>query len=210
MTLSSDPSRKRGREEDDDDESRGRRLVKEEKPLAPEEPEEVLPPPPDEPEEVPPPPPEEPEEMTPPSHEEALTSQPVEVVYAPTLTADEATWSVNLFCEAFNRLRQVAVHLEVPASNDLLQRTVKDYIFKIHILDGDLERGMLAPSTMTTEMMAALTAPAPAPTPTVGLLWWGSCVPLFMCSSCVFVELVNLRDAGRSIHVSYNVLQCLW
>jgi hypothetical protein len=50
-----------------------------------------------------------------------------------------------LFREAFNRLRRVAVHLGVPAPNDLLQRTVKDYAFKIHILAGDLERGVLAP-----------------------------------------------------------------
>jgi hypothetical protein len=46
--------------------------------------------------------------------------QPVEAISAPALTADEATWSVNLFCEAFNRLRQVAIHLGVRAPNDPL------------------------------------------------------------------------------------------
>ena len=123
MASSSEPSRKRGREEDDDDESRRRRLVKEGTTLVPEEPEEVPPPPP----------------------EEASAPQPVEAVSAPPLTANEATWSVNLFREAFVRLRRVAVHLRVPVPNDPLQRTVKDYAFKIHILAGDLERGVLAP-----------------------------------------------------------------
>jgi hypothetical protein len=53
---------------------------------------------------------------------------------------------------------------------------VKDYAFKINVLVGDLERGVLAPSTTTAGMMAASTSPdlalalAPAPTPTVGLL----------------------------------------
>jgi hypothetical protein len=80
--------------------------------LAPEDPGEVSPPPPNEPEVVPPPPP---EEVPLPLPEEASAPQPVEVVSIPALTADEATWSVNLFCEVFNKLRQVAVHLGVPA-----------------------------------------------------------------------------------------------
>jgi hypothetical protein len=53
---------------------------------------------------------------------------------------------------------------------------VKDYAFKINVLVGDLERGVLAPSTTTAGMMAASTSPdlalALAPTPTVGLLRW--------------------------------------
>jgi hypothetical protein len=64
--------------------------------------------------------PEEPEEVSPPPPEEAPAPQPVEVVSAPTLTADEATWLVNLFYEAFNRRRQVAIHLGVIAPNDPL------------------------------------------------------------------------------------------
>jgi hypothetical protein len=52
---------------------------------------------------------------------------------------------VNLFCEAFMKLRKVVVHLGVPAPRDLLQMTVKDYAFKINILVGNLERGVLAP-----------------------------------------------------------------
>jgi hypothetical protein len=137
MASSSELSEKRGRVEEDDDESRHHRLVKEGTTLAPEEPEEVPPLPPDEPEEVPPPPPDEPEE--------ALAPQPVEAVSAPPLSADEATWSVNLFHDTFVRLRRVVVHLGVPVPNDPLQRTVKDYAFKTNILAGELERGVLAP-----------------------------------------------------------------
>jgi hypothetical protein len=50
-----------------------------------------------------------------------------------------------MFHEAFMMLRKVVVHLGVPALRDPLQMTVKDYAFKINILVGDLERGVLAP-----------------------------------------------------------------
>jgi hypothetical protein len=70
--------------------------------------------PPNEPEEVPPPLPDEPKE--------ALALQPV-VVHAPPLNAGEVTWSVNLFNDAFMKLRKVAVHLRAPVPNDPLQRT---------------------------------------------------------------------------------------
>jgi hypothetical protein len=69
---------KRGRgEEDDDDESRRRQHVKEGTALAPKE--------------VPLPPPNEPEEVLPPPPEEAPVPQPMEIISAPALTADEAT-----------------------------------------------------------------------------------------------------------------------
>jgi hypothetical protein len=126
MASSSKPSRKRGREEVP--------------PAPPAEPEEVPPPPPTELEEVPPPPP---AKVKPPLPKVAL--QPVVVVRAPPLNVDEATWSVNLFREAFVKLRKVVVHLGVPAPKDLLQMTVKDYAFKINVLVGDLESGVLAP-----------------------------------------------------------------
>jgi hypothetical protein len=71
--------------------------------------------------------------------------QPMAVMHAPPLNADEATWSVNLFRDAFVKLQKVTVHLGVPAPRDPLQMTVKDYAFKINILVGDLERGVLAP-----------------------------------------------------------------
>jgi hypothetical protein len=100
----------------------------------------VPPPLPTEPKEVPPP---LPEKVKPPPPQVAL--QLVAVVRAPPLNADEATWLVNLFCEAFVKLRKVAIHLRVPAPRDPLQMTVKDYAFKINILVGDLERGVLAP-----------------------------------------------------------------
>jgi hypothetical protein len=73
-------------------------------PPPPVEPKKVKPPPP---EEVPPPPLTEvklppPEEVKPPRRKVAL--QPVAVVRAPTLNADEATWLANLFHEAFVKL----------------------------------------------------------------------------------------------------------
>jgi hypothetical protein len=104
MASSSEPSRKRGREE-------------------------VPSPPPAEPEEVPLPPPAEPEEVKPPRPKVVLQS--VEVVRAPPLNAGEATWSVNLFREAFVMLRKVVVHLGIPAPRDPLQMTVKDYTLKL-------------------------------------------------------------------------------
>jgi hypothetical protein len=52
---------------------------------------------------------------------------------------------MSLFNKAFVKLQKVAVHLGVRGPNDLLQRTVKDYAFKINILARDLERGVLAP-----------------------------------------------------------------
>jgi hypothetical protein len=94
--------------------------------------EEVPLPPPVEPEKVPPPPPAVvppplPAEVKPPPHEEVKPPLPKEVkppwrkvalqlvpaVRAPALSVDEATWSANLFHEAFLKLRKVAVHLGV-------------------------------------------------------------------------------------------------
>jgi hypothetical protein len=94
---------------------------------------------------VPPPQPDKPKEALAPQPEEALTLQHVAVMRVPPLNADEATWLVRLFSDAFMKLPKVAAHLGVPGPNDPLQRTVKDYSFKINILAGDLERGVLAP-----------------------------------------------------------------
>jgi hypothetical protein len=108
-------------------------------PTPPTEPKVLLPPPPAEPEEVSPPPPEEVKLPLP-----KVALQPVAVVRATPLNADKATWLVNLF-RAFVKLRKVVVHLGVPAPRDPLQMTMKDYAFKINVLVGDLERGVLAP-----------------------------------------------------------------
>jgi hypothetical protein len=124
--------------------------------------EEVPPPPPAEPEEVPPPLPAEPEKVPQPSPaevkppppdvvkpplpdelEEALAPQPMAVVHAPPLNANEATWSVNLFRDAFMMLRNVVIHLGVPIPRDPLLMTMNNYAFKINIFVGDLERGVL-------------------------------------------------------------------
>jgi hypothetical protein len=95
---------------------------------------------------------------------------------APELTTEEAMWSVNLFCEAFSRLRWVAVYLDVQGPNDPLQRTVKDFTFKIHIFAGGLERSVLGPDDDDNgddgvfDDGDTTPAPTPTPTPTVGLL----------------------------------------
>jgi protein TonB len=91
--ASSEPSRKRGREEVP--------------PPPPAEPEKVLPPPPAKPEEVPPPPPKEvpppkPTELKPLPLEELklpqrkVAWQPVAPVRAPSVNVQAATWSVKL------------------------------------------------------------------------------------------------------------------
>jgi hypothetical protein len=105
--ASSEPSRKRGREE-------------------------VSPPPPAGPEEVPPPPPEEvspptptevkphlPKEVKPPPPKvvkpprRKVAWQPVAVVRAPALSAQDASWSAKLLHETFVKLRKLVVHLGV-------------------------------------------------------------------------------------------------
>jgi hypothetical protein len=43
------------------------------------------------------------------------------------------------------KLQKVVVHLGVPPTSHPLQTTVKDYAFKISVLVGDLERGVLPP-----------------------------------------------------------------
>jgi hypothetical protein len=138
------------------------------------EPEEVpLPPPP--PEEVPPPTaaevkPPPPEEVKPPRRKVAW--QPVAAVRAPVVNAQDASWSAKLLHPAFVNLGKVVVHLGVQPPSHPLQTTMIDYSFKINVLGGDLERGVLPPSTTIAVTMAASTSPAPAsaPTPTVGLL----------------------------------------
>jgi hypothetical protein len=158
--ASSDPSSRRGREEV---------LLP-----SPAELEKVPVPLPAEPEEVPPPPPEEvspsmPEEVKPPRRK--VAQQPVAPVRAPAVNVQDASWSVKLRHQAFMNLGKVVVHLGVQPPSHPLQMTVMDYAFKINVLVGELERGVLPPSTTTTmTTMAASTSPAPTPTPTVGLL----------------------------------------
>jgi hypothetical protein len=108
------------------------------------------------PEEVPPP---TPAEVKPPSPEKVKTPplkevmpprrkvalQPMAAVRAPALSAEDTSWSAKLFHEAFVKLRKVSVHLGVQPPSHPLQTTVKDYAFKINVLVGDLERGVLAP-----------------------------------------------------------------
>jgi hypothetical protein len=132
--ASSEPSRKRGREE-----------VPPPPPAEPEEvsplpPEEVLPPPPAE---VKPPPPEEVKQLKPPRHKVAW--QPVVPLRAPKVNVDDAGFSVKMLHQAFLSLGKVVVHLRVQRPTDPLQMTVLDYAFKINVLAGELERGVLPP-----------------------------------------------------------------
>jgi hypothetical protein len=112
-------------------------------------------------------------------------------VRAAPLSADEATWSVNLFCDAFVKLRKVAIHLRVPVPNYPLQRTVKDYAFKINILVGDLQRGVLTPvdndggDDGSLDGSGSDSDGGPPPAATTSCVF----VPLLICSSYVFVEL---------------------
>jgi hypothetical protein len=72
--------------------------------------------------------------------------------------------------QAFVHLVKVSVHVEVQPPTHPLQTTVMDYTFKINVLAGELERGVLPPSTTTATTMAASTSLALTPTPTVVLL----------------------------------------
>jgi hypothetical protein len=158
--ASSEPSRKRGREEVP--------------PPPPAKPKEVSRPPP---EEVPPPTPAEvkpppPEEVKPPRRK--VARQPVVPVRAPLVNVLDDSWSVKMLYQAFVKHGKVVVHLGVHQPTHPLQTTVIDYAFKINVLAGELERGVLPPpppsTTTTAKMMAASVSPAPAPTPMVGLL----------------------------------------
>jgi hypothetical protein len=93
--ASSEPSRKRGREE----------VLppppaepKEEPPTPPADPEEVSPPPPAEPEEVPPPPPEEVKRLKPPRRK--VARQPVVPLRVPKVEYSDACFSVKMPYEA--------------------------------------------------------------------------------------------------------------
>jgi hypothetical protein len=103
-------------------------------PLPP--PEEVLPPTPDE---VKPPPP---EEVKPPRRK--VARQPV-VPPALSVNVSDACWSVKILHQAFLILGKVVVHIGIQQPNHPLQTTVMDYAFKINVLAGELERGVLPP-----------------------------------------------------------------
>jgi hypothetical protein len=156
-------------------------------PPPPVEPEKVPPPPPAEPEDVPSPLPEEvppppPAEVKPPPPEEVkpqrrkVARQPVAAVRAPAVNVQDASWSAKLLHQAFVNLGKVVVHLGVQPPSHPLQTTMMDYVFKINVLVGELERGVLPPSTTTTmaastsQALAPTPAPALTPTPTMGLL----------------------------------------
>jgi hypothetical protein len=149
--TSSDPSRKRGREEVP-------------LPLLA-EPEEVPPAPP---EELPPPLPEEVKWLKPPRRKVPLPMR------APSVNAEDAYFSVNMLYQAWQSLKKMAIHLGVQRPPEPLQTTSMDYTFKVNVLAGHLEREVVPPppAPPPTTMMAASTSLAPTltPTPTVGLL----------------------------------------
>jgi hypothetical protein len=116
--ASSEPSKKRGREEVSPSPPAE---PKEEPPTPPAEPEEVPPPPPAEPEEVPPPPPEEVKRLEPPRREVARP-----FLRAPKLEYSDACFSVKMLYEAWQSLGKLAVHLGVQIPPGLKEMTVMD------------------------------------------------------------------------------------
>jgi hypothetical protein len=133
--ASSEPSRKRAREEVPPPPPAE---PKEEEPTLPADPEEVPPPPPAEPEEVPPPPPEEVKQLKPPRHK--VARQPVVPLRAPKVEYSDACFSVKMLYEAWQSLGKPVVHLGVQRPPSPLQTTVMDYAFKVNVLAGKLER----------------------------------------------------------------------
>jgi hypothetical protein len=132
--ASIEPSRKWGREEVPSPPP----AEPEEVPLSP--PEEVPPPPPVE---VKPPPPKEVKRLKPPQHK--VARQLVVPLCAPKVNVEDACFSVKMLHQAFLSLGKMVVHLGVQRPTDPLQTTVMDYAFKINILAGELERGVLPP-----------------------------------------------------------------
>jgi hypothetical protein len=120
--TSSDPSRKRGREEVP-------------LPLLA-EPEEVPPAPP---EEVPPPLPEEVKWLKPPRRKVPLPMR------APSVNAEDAYFSVNMLYQAWQSLKKMAIHLGVQRPPEPLQTTSMDYTFKVNFFAGHLEREVVPP-----------------------------------------------------------------
>jgi hypothetical protein len=110
--ASSDPSRKRGREEVP----------------SPTEPEEVPPPPP---EEVPLPPPEEVKRLKPPRRKVPIC--------IPSINVEDACFSVKMLYQTWQSLKKMVVHLGVQRPLEPLQTTVMDYAFKVNVLVGHLE-----------------------------------------------------------------------
>jgi hypothetical protein len=87
---------------------------------------------------------------------------------APKVNVEDACFVVKMPYHAWQSLGKVAVHLGVQRPIDPLQTTVMD-VFKVNVLAGDLERGVLPPPHPSMTMtMAASTSLAVAPT--VGLL----------------------------------------
>jgi hypothetical protein len=127
--ASSEPSRKRGREEVPPPPPTE---PKEEPLTPPAEPKEVPPPPPAEPEEVPPPPPEEVKRLKPPRRK--VARQPVVPLRAPVVAYLDACFSVKMLYEAWHSLGKLVVHLGVQRPPGPLQMTVMDYAFKVNIL----------------------------------------------------------------------------
>jgi hypothetical protein len=94
------------------------------------------------------------------------------------LVREDAPLSFPMSCK-------VSVHLGVQQHTHPLQMSVMDYTFKISVLAGELERGVLPSPSTTATTMAALTSPAPAPTLTLTVGSFGGdylcLIKLFLC-----------------------------
>jgi hypothetical protein len=64
---------------------------------------------------------------------------------APSVNLVDASWSVKMLHQDFMKLGMVVIHLGAQQPTHLLQTTVMDYAFKINVLAGELERGVLPP-----------------------------------------------------------------
>jgi hypothetical protein len=124
-------------------------------------PEEVPPP---TPAEVKPPPPEEVKRLKPPWCK--VARQPVVPLRAPKVNVEDASFSVKMRHRDFLSLGKVTIHLGVQRPTDLMQTTMV-YAFKINVLAGELEKGMLYP--VYDDGGLDVSSFGSSPTPTMGL-----------------------------------------
>jgi hypothetical protein len=72
-----------------------------------------------------------------------VARQPVVPLRAPKVYVEDACFSVKMLHQAWQSPGKVAVHLGIQRPTDPLQTTMMDYAFKVNVLAGELERGVL-------------------------------------------------------------------
>jgi hypothetical protein len=86
-----------------------------------------------------PPPPEEVKRLKPPRCKVPLPMR------APSVNVEDACFSVKMLYQAWQSLKKMVVHLWVQRPPKPLQTTVMDYVFKVNVLAGHLEREVAPP-----------------------------------------------------------------